>query len=62
MRGAAACPRGGGSPACDVFGVPGLRSAGDLVVDVVRGMSKALEWKARCGGVRSGVLGCNTLI
>ena len=53
----AACSRGGGSPACDVSGVPGLRSAWDLVVEVARGMRKALEWKARCGGVRRGVLG-----
>ena len=53
----AACSRGGGSPACDVSGVPGLRSAWDLVVDVARGMRKALEWKARGGWVRSGVFG-----
>ena len=43
----AACSRGGGSPACDVSGVPELRSAWDLVVDVSRGMRKALEATGR---------------
>ena len=49
----AACSRGGESPACGVSGVPGLRSAWDLVVDVARGMRKALEATGRWLGAPS---------
>ena len=41
---------------CDVSGVPGLRSAWDLVVDVARGMRKALEATGRWLGARTGFL------
>ena len=38
-------------------GAAGLGSGPDLAVGHERGTRNPLEWKARCGGVRSGVLG-----